>query len=197
MYLSVHTIRGGGVICRDKSQLNYTEAKDTICKCLGRNFFYYGREWAYKQVKPRIIAEKYMEDNESIRCGESRELNDYKFYCMNGVPKFCQVISNRNFDERVDFFDMQWNHQEFTGIGLPLKPFSDTGIPKPKCLKKMIEIAELLSKNMPFVRVDLYEINGQVYFGEITLYPSSGFGYFRPQKWERILGDMVILPEIQ
>ncbi len=180
---------GGLVICKDKNKLDKSKAIRKINSCLKRKYFYIHREWPYKNVRPRVIAEQYMEDS------ETEELRDYKFFCFGGKPLYCQVISNRSSNETVDFFDMDWRHQEFTGLAKPYKPFSKTSINKPINFEKMKEIASILSNGMTFIRVDFYEVNGKLYFGELTFYPASGFGEFHPTKWNTIMGDLVVLPE--
>lgn len=124
-------------------------------------------------------------------------LTDYKFYCFGGKPAYCQVISDRNTNETIDFFDMDWQHQEFTGLALPSKPFSNrpVPVPVPVSFEKMKVAAAKLSVSIPFVRVDFYDVNGKMYFGELTFYPASGMGVFTPDKWNRILGDMLALPK--
>lgn len=177
---------GNVYICKDKKSVNKHEIYNLAKSWLKRDYFYEAhREWPYKNVKRCIIAEAYIQDS------ESKELRDYKFYCFSGTPKYCQVISNRNEKETIDFYDMNWRHQEFTGLGLPIKPFSNTKIYRPKNFEKMQEIARELSKNIPFVRIDFYETDGVLYFGEITLYPASGLGKFVPDVWNRKLGDMI------
>lgn len=117
---------------------------------------------------------------------------DYKFFCFDGDVKYCQVIANRSTNETIDFFDMDWRVQPF--IGLAAHQHSKEPIVKPKNLSKMIEICKTLSQGIPFVRIDLYEINGKVYFGEITFFPASGFGMFKPDEWNYRIGDMIKLP---
>lgn len=178
---------GGLVICKDKTKLNIEEAKKKINKSLKRNYYYSGREWPYKNVKPRIIAERYMLTN------EQKELIDYKFFCFNGKVQTILVCSNRkgNF-KNTNFYDINWSLQAFTR---EKHENSKEIIEKPENLDKMIKIAEKLSKDIPFVRVDLYEIGGKVYFGELTFYPSSGFEGFEPEEWDRKLGEMIELPK--
>lgn len=174
---------GGLVVCKDKSRLNIDEAKKKTNKSLKNNFYYIAREWPYKNVKPRIIVEKYMGDN----------LNDYKIFCFNGEPKFTLVCSNRvGHSKNTDFFDNNWKHLPFTRTS---SDNSKNEIPKPTNLNEMLEIARKLSKDIPFVRVDLYDINNKIYFGEMTFYPSGGFEGFKPEEWDRKLGDMLELPK--
>ena len=181
---------GGLVICRDKSNFDMAKARQKINRSLKRNYYYLGREWPYKNVKPRIIAEKYMEDS------GSEELKDYKFFCFEGVPGYCQVISDRSTNEKIDFFDMSWNHQPFVGvIGLTLDVGnSDVPVSKPVSFETMKELSQKLAAGIPFCRVDFYEVNGQLFFGEVTFYPASGFGKFTPDEWNTILGDRIHLP---
>ena len=175
-------------VCRDKKTFDWNMTRSKIEYGLKHNLFYWGREWPYKNVKPRIIAEKYMEDS------QSKDLRDYKFYCFNGEPLFCQVISDRTSNETIDFYDMKWRHLEFTGLELPRKPFGSTQVNKPKTFEKMKQFAKLLSRSMAFVRVDFYEVNGKLYFGELTFYPAAGFGAFYPEKYNTIIGNLLQLP---
>jgi hypothetical protein len=127
----------------------------------------------------------------------SKYLTDYKFYCFNGVPKYCQVISGRDTDECIDFYDMNWDRMigmiGMIGMGDKIHA-SDSSMPQPATFQKMKDAATVLCQNQPFVRVDFYEVNHLPYFGEITFYPTSGFGEFRPDEWNKTLGDMLILP---
>lgn len=177
---------GGLVICKDKSKLNINEAKRKITKSLKKNYFYAEREWPYKNVKPKIIAEQYMVDDSGMK------LKDYKFFCFNGIAQTILVCSNRNGSfKNTNFYDINWNLQPFTREN---HKNNNEQIKKPKNLDEMITIAEKLSKDIPFVRVDLYEINRKVYFGELTFYPSSGFEGFEPEEWDKKLGNMLELP---
>lgn len=184
---------GGLVICRDKSKLDKGTAIEKLRASLKRNYWLAGREWPYKDVPRRIIAEKYMEVNPQIK-----DLPDYKWYCFNGEPKYCQVIQNRSSEEKIDFFDTEWKHQEFVGLNPVDGPVAGPAAvepARPVNLEAHIRIARELSKDMPFSRVDLYEINDKTWFGEITLYPTSGTsGTFTPERYNEILGDMIKLP---
>ncbi len=180
----------GMYICKDKSNLDIQKVKKELSKGLKQNYYLTNREWPYKNVPPRIIAEQYMED-----C-KTKELRDYKFFCFNGKPSYCQVISDRNTNESIDFFDMNWNFQNFTGLHLH-KPFPHAkNIPqKPITFEKMKQICAILAKDIPFVRVDFYEINCKMYFGELTFFPATGFGQFYPNEWNKKIGDLLILPQ--
>lgn len=177
---------GGIVICNDKSKFDIVAAKAKLRRGLKVNYYYQNREWPYKQVKPRIIVEKYMSD------GISQDLPDYKFFCFDGEAKYCQVIRDRHTKETIDFYDMQWNHMPFVG----LNPFACNGqipVGKPKHLNKMVEICRKLSDGTPFSRIDLYIINDKEYFGEITFYPMSGMGILTPNEWNYHFGDLIDL----
>ena len=178
---------GGLAICKDKNYFDVKSAKKKINKCLKRNYYYHGREWLYKNIKPRIVIEKYMEDN------SYSDLRDYKFMRFNGKVKCSFVCSDRFSDKGlyVTFFDRDWNVMPFERH----YPSVKEGLPKPRNYKKMIELAEILSKDISFVRVDFYEINDKIYFGELTFYPGSGFEEFNPSEWDNILGSWITLPE--
>lgn len=178
---------GGLVIVEDKSKMDVDEARKKIDGSMSRNYYWMSREWPYKDVKPRIIAEQFMVDDSGT------ELKDYKFFCFHGEPKYCQVISNRRSDETIDFFDMEWIHQEFTGLGFPYKqqPHSSDVIPTPINFVFMKKVAKSLSEGIPFVRVDFYEVNGHMYVGELTFYPFGGLGVFSPENWNLKIGNLV------
>lgn len=180
---------GGIVICKDKSKLNIDEARKKINRCLNKNYYYIHREWPYKNVKPRIIIENLLEDE------NNEDLIDYKFMCFKGKVKCSFVCLNRRSKEglKIDFYDLEWNKMPFE------RHYHNSNIilEKPKNYNKMIELAEKLSKNIPFVRVDFYDVKGKIYFGELTFYPGSGFEEFTPEEWDKKLGDMLIIPEIE
>ncbi len=178
---------GGIVICKDKNKLDLKSAKKKIEKCLKRNYYWSSREWPYKDVRPRIIAEKYMEDR------QAHELIDYKFMCFNGEVK-CSFTCSERFSEdglKVTFFDKCWNVMPFERH----YPASKNPPKKPINYNKMIQFSEQLSKGIPFVRVDFYEINGQLYFGELTFYPGGGFEEFTPEDWDYKIGSWLKLPK--
>ena len=178
---------GGLIICKDKKQLNFNKEKKKIAKSLKRKFYYSGREWPYKNVKPRIIVEKYMEES------DKKELKDYKLFCFNGIPQIVLVCSERYSSENMceTWFDMNWNLIDVVESGHRI----DTTISKPKKFKEMIALSKKLSKGIPFIRVDWYEIKGKLYFGELTFYPASGFEKFEPEEWNYKMGEMLELPE--
>ena len=179
---------GGLVICTDKSKLDYVAAKTKITKSLSNNYFLLGREWPYKNVKPRIIAEEYMEDS------ETQELRDYKFFSFDGVTKALFIATERqnpNEDTKFDFFDIDFNHLPFTN-GHPNALVPPT---KPAMFEDMVKIANKLSKGFPHVRVDLYEVNKKIYFGELTFTHWSGLVPFNPEEWDLKFGEWLKLPE--
>lgn len=178
----------GMCICKDKSRLNISKVKAQLRKGLKQNYYLTGREWPYKNVKPRIIAEKYMEDESTA------ELQDYKIFCFNGKPLLTLVCSERFSAQGLheDFFDSDWNHLSFKR---PDHPTSADNIKKPANFELMKILAHRLSENIPFVRTDFYEINGQVYFGELTFYPASGFSGFEPEDWDYKMGSWLDLPQ--
>lgn len=181
---------GGLVVCRDKYKFDKTAAIKKLKASFSRDFYYSSREWPYKNVKPRVIAEKYMEDtplNPAVT-----DLTDYKFFCFDGDPKFCQVIRDRHTKETIDFYDMDWNHQEFVGLN-PVASNGLTPVARPKHLDVMTEICKKLSKGIPFSRIDLYVINDKEYFGEVTFYPYGGMGVFTPNDWNTRIGDLINL----
>lgn len=182
---------GGIIIVNDKHTLDKKAAKKTMEKALSRNFYWKGREWAYKDVKPRLIAEELLVDNTLTKKGNS--LTDYKFYCFAGIPKYCQVIRNRDINETIDIFDMNWKLQEFTGMNLPGReyPHSKDDINEPESFDQMKKSAAILSKNTRFLRVDFYEVQGKMYFGELTFFPFSGFGVFEPDSWNYTFGSWI------
>ena len=179
---------GGLIICKNKSTIDKEASISKLKKSLLKNYYLEGREWPYRDVPRHIIAEKYIEPQSN-----TVDLPDYKWYCFNGEPKFCQVIQNRSTNETIDFFDINWIHQEFIGLN-PKACYSLIPIERPVTLATQIHIAKKLSKGIPFSRVDLYSVENKVYFGEITFYPMSGMGYFYPKEYNRILGDQIKLP---
>ena len=180
---------GGIVICKNKKDFDEAKAKSFLKERLKNNGYWYGREWPYKNVKPCIIAEKYMED--SI----SKDIKDYKFFCFNGSMEFFDIDIDRFIEHRSNYYDRNGNFLPFGKTYCP--PDYTKKIEMPKNLDKMIELAETISHNTVLSRIDLYEIDGQVYFGEITFYPGSGFSPFTDEKWDYKLGDMIDLPNIK
>lgn len=175
---------GGIVVCKDKALLDVEKAKRKLKKGWGKNYYKYNREYPYRDVKPRIIAEQYMEDESGY------ELKDYKFFCFSGEPQLLFVATDRPLDTKFDFFDLNWNHLPFTN-GHPNNP---NPIAKPKNFEEMKDVARKLSQGLPHVRVDLYNVNGKIYFGELTFFHWSGMTPFVPLEWDYKLGELLKLP---
>lgn len=177
----------GVVICKDKKNFNKNEAREKLNTSLAINPYPQTKEWPYKNVPKRIFAEEYKEDS------ATGELRDYKFFCFYGKVKFMFVGTERqkkNTDVKFDFFDDNYNH-------LPIKQGHENAavIPqKPRQFELMKELAERISKNIPHARIDFYEADSKVYFGEVTFYHFSGMVPFEPEEWDYKFGDMLKLP---
>lgn len=175
---------GGLLICDGKSAVDWKKGKERIEKALKKNYYFSSREWPYKEVPPRIIAEEYMENNEE-------GLHDYKVWCFNGKPVYIQYITGRNGKQTYEgFYDLDWRLQDFS--------YHNPRMPKPAarpgCLEELIQAAGLLAKNQPFVRTDFYVLeDGSLRFGEITFYPMSGMERWHPEEMDKILGGMIDL----
>lgn len=175
---------GGIAICKRKAELNIEATRKKINRFLKRKFYYVHREWPYKNVKPRIIIEQYMENK------SKSELTDYKVMCFGGKAKLLFTCTDRFGDGlKVTFFDLKWNKMPFTRH----YPSSNLKIDKPKGLKEMITLSERLAEGIPFVRIDWYEINGKLFFGECTFFPGAGLEEFSPEIWDARLGDLINL----
>ena len=179
---------GGLIICRDKSKLDIESARKMFKMCLSRNPYDVSREWPYKNVVPRIIAEAYMEDEKTA------ELRDYKFFAFDGEVKALFIASERaseTEETKFDFFDADFNHLPFTN-GHP-----NAKIPpeKPENFEEMKKLAAKLSEGLPQARIDFYEVNGKTYFGEITFFHWGGTKPFDPAEWDYTFGSWIQLPE--
>lgn len=177
---------GRMIICKDKSKLNIEEEKEMLRKALKQDYSRMNNEYPYRYVHRRMLLEPYMED-------ETGELRDFKFFCFDGEPFCLFVASDRGkvgVETKFDFYDMDWNFLPFTNghtnSGRLMSP--------PQHFNEMKEIARELSKGFPHIRVDLYNINGKIYFGELTLFHWSGLKPFVPEKWDFILGEKLKLP---
>lgn len=179
---------GGLVICKDKSKLDLAQARQKIERSLKTDYYMSGREWPYKNVPRRIIAEKYMEDH---LCGE---LRDYKFFCFNGVAESVMVCTERETGEpKFYFFDKSWTLKRYNLRG-KAAPEGFT-LEKPARIDEMFALAEKLSAGIPFLRVDLYSIDGAPYFGETTFFPDSGFDANLLAETDAYWGSLLKLPE--
>ena len=179
---------GSVVVCRNKNEFDFKKAKKKLKKCMKNNLYYFGREWPYKNVKPCILAEQYLTD------GQSEQLKDYKFYCFNGEPRFLYLSEGLDNHEtgHISFLTLNWEKMPFHRNdfmefdSLPQQPVN---------LDLMIRFSRILSSSHPFVRVDFYEVNGKLFFGELTFYPGSGFTVFEPSKYDEILGSWINLSQ--
>lgn len=175
---------GGLVICADKKQLNMEEARNKINASLKHDYYLNGREWPYKKVPRRIIAEKYMAKAD----GSIPE--DYKILNFNGKPQIIQVDLGRFTNHRKKLFRPDWTELDFD-FNYPTE--REYTLDKPAVLDKMLDLAKTLSKGYSFLRTDFYVIDNKIYFGELTLYPASGFGRFSPEKWDTEIGGWITL----
>lgn len=182
---------GGGngiVVCKDKSKLNKRKALRELRHSFNRNVYMIGREWPYKKVKKCVFAEQYMEDK------QFGELRDYKFFCFNGNVKAMYIATERGTKGGVhfDYYDADFNHLDLQQG----HPMSLQKIEKPQSFELMKQLAEKLSKGIPHVRIDFYEVEGKPYFGEFTFFHLGGTGGFKPKKWDKIFGDWIELPSV-
>ncbi len=187
---------GGLIICKDKEKFNKNQARLKIERCMEQKYYYQWREWPYKNVERRIIAEPLMDDSNNPDSLNKDGLTDYKFYCFNGIPKYLYVSTGMSdhATAKISFLKMDWSFAEF---GRSDYKKLDKIPPKPMGFEKMIEIAKELSKDIPFLRVDLYEINHKVYFSELTFSPCAGFMPFDPKEWDEKLGDLLNLEKVK
>lgn len=181
---------GSVIVCRDKSKFDLTAAKEMFRKALSKNFYYEGREWPYKNVKPCVYAEEYKEDD------TSHDLPDYKFFCFDGVAKYLFIATermNESTETRFDFFDREFKHIDVTNG----HPNADVLPRKPKSFDEMLALAGKLSIGLPHVRVDFYEVNGKVYFGEMTFFHWGGMVPFVPREFDYEMGECLTLPTLR
>lgn len=177
------------VVCKDKATFDWESAKRKLNECMARDYYHFeNKQWAYKGIERCIFVEQYMED------AETHDLPDYKFYCFNGNVKCIFVGIERFTNERgvlVNLYDRDWNKLPFEHY----HPNYEGDIPRPKNLDKMIEISEQLARYVgnPFMRIDLYDINNRIFFGEFTFYPGGGFEKISPLEWDYILGSWINL----
>ena len=176
---------GSTIVCKNKKKFDIQDAKKKINKALKNNYYYGGREWPYKNVAHKILIEKYIIDD---RLGE---LRDYKIFCFNGKVKFFKIDFDRFSHHKANYYDRELNLLDFGEEVYP--PDANKNIMIPKEIYKMFELAEALAKELKFARIDFYFTNEQIYFGEITFYPASGFGKFIPEIWDEKLGKMIEL----
>ena len=177
---------GGVVICKDKHSFDMDKARKKIEYGLCKTNFWGTREYPYKKVLPRIIIEQYMEDESGY------ELKDYKVHCFNGEPKFILVASGRQQNDiRFNFYDLNWKLLPFEKSHKRID--SKITIAKPDNLDKMLNLAKSLSRDIPHLRVDFYNVRNKIYFGELTFFPASGLGKFNPEEWDYKIGEWLSL----
>ena len=192
MQFVLKTTHGGGnngvIICKDKDKIDVKNTIERLKKALRQNIFNDFREWPYKNIQKRVIAEKFMEQDNGV------SLIDYKFFCFNGIPKYVYVSQNNTSSKRQlsCFLTMNWKLAPFKKRD---DEFASQVPTRPSSFESMFQIAKKLCEGYPFVRVDLYEINNQVFFSELTFYPSSGMHPIEPLEWDLKLGDILRLPE--
>jgi hypothetical protein len=170
---------GWNIVCPDKNKLQWDIEQAKLRSWQKENFYYHTREWAYKNIQPRIIVEKYLQD------GSGPALRDYKIFCFNGKPEMIGVDIDRFTDHRRNLYDLEWNLLPWRYI----YPNASQVIPKLACLDDMLEVAKKLSQGLFFARIDLYVIQEKIIFGEITLTPHSGFGRFYPDEKDLAMGE--------
>lgn len=175
------------LIVKDKNKLNLKKTNYLLNKWMLKDHYRNGKEWAYKNVKPRIIAEKYLEE-----FGKD-VVNDYKFFCFNGKPKYILVYMERDLQDLRCYYDLNWKKLPFT---IEKNNLFEGEVEKPVNLNEMIVVALKLAQDFPFVRVDLYNINSKVLFGEMTFYPNDGRKKYIPNEYNKIIGDYLELPKI-
>lgn len=176
---------GGVVICKSKNKLDVNEVSNFLNKFLKRKYYWHGREWPYKNLQPRIIAEPYLVDESGY------ELKDYKVFCFSGVPKYIQVDYDRFTDHHRNFYSTKWEYVPFTTL-YPTNP--ERILDKPAVLEELLTVCKIITSRMdkpPFVRLDFYIINNKIYFGEVTLHHGSGTEKFTPESYNVKLGNMI------
>jgi hypothetical protein len=177
---------GFNLIVKNKKDICFKQTGRLLIKWQKKNFYNKGKEWSYKNLEPLIIAEKYLEDS------KNEIINDYKFFCFNGEIKFIQVDMERKVNDLRCYYDTNWEKLPFY---TEKNPFYTGEVEKPSNLEDMIHVAKELSKDIPFVRVDLYSIENKTIFGEMTFYPTNGTKAYLPLEYNKIIGNYFVLPD--
>lgn len=177
---------GGVIICRGKEAFDQTSVKQALKQRLKTNYYLQGREWPYKKVRPRVIAEPYLEDE------SGEQLKDYKVLNFGGMPRIIQLDFDRFTEHKKKLYSPNWQEMPFE-FNYPTD--RERSFPRPERLDEMLALARKLSEGFPFLRTDFYIVNGKIYVGELTLYPASGFGKFNPESWDKTLGSWIPLPK--
>lgn len=176
---------GYNIICKDKNKMNWKQEFKKMRRWLRINYYWSKREWVYKNIKPRIICEKYIEE---VDIGE---LRDYKIFCFNGEPKLIEVDFHRFTNHKRNIYDLNWN---FMNVEIEHPSDPDAKIPRPINLDEMLRLSKILSKDFPHVRVDFYNVEDRILFGELTFFHESGMGKFNPPEFEEKMGAYIKLP---
>lgn len=179
---------GTNIFCTDKSKHDLSTIKSEMSKWLSRDIYSSGREWSYKNVEPRIIVEEFLEDTTS----EFHGINDYKFICFNGKPKFVVLDVDRHVAHKRNIYDINWN---YINVSTDHDNFGDV-LSKPEGYDELLRVAKILCEDFPCVRVDLYFVKNKVYFGELTFYPWTGYVQFEPDEFDYTLGKEFHLPKL-
>lgn len=178
---------GSNIICNDKGTLNRQKTIKQLIKWMRRNWFWYGREWPYRNVEPRIICEQFLSDGENVPC-------DYKVLCFEGSARLIEYHKDRFGEHTQDFYDRTWALTSISQKGIPS---SFSPVEKPKLLSLMLDLSEQLAHNIPHVRVDWYIFKDRLYFGEMTFFDSSGFQKFEPEFYDYLLGSWLDLSKVR
>lgn len=173
---------GSIIICKDIDNFDKQKAKTILSDALKREYYWDGREWIYKETQPRIIAEEFIQDSNG-------ELNDFKFFCFNGIAKLFKIDFDRYTDHHANYYDRNLSLLPFGEADYPPVPSKKLEIPKN--IGEMFSLAEKLAKDIPFVRVDFYNVDGKIYFGEMTFYPAGGMGKFTTAEADELLGSWI------
>jgi len=176
-------VKDGDYFIRKKRLDSVKHAKSRLKRWLKKKQHIRYQEWGYKNVPPKVVCEKYLENDRD-------NLTDYKIHCFNGEPHFIQTITDRKAGGFETFYDTEWQAQPLRLTYPPIKG----EFPRPACLPEMLEVARALSAPFPYVRVDLYEQNDRPIFGEMTFYPASGYSDFKPPEWDAKFGELIVLP---
>lgn len=185
-----HNSGTGMLICKDKAQIDIKQTRIDLEKGLQEDYYLLGREWPYKDVPRKIIAEQYMVDD------SGKELKDYKVLCFDGVPKLIEVHAGRFTDNQTqDFYDCNWKKTTISQNCVSGYKVSDVDYPRPSVLDEMLGLSQKLAKDIPLLRVDWYVINGKLYFGELTFFDGAGFDGFDDPKDDLMMGTWITLPK--
>lgn len=171
---------GDVIICKDKKDYSSDFLVEKMDYWLKRNYYETSFEWVYEKIKPMILCEELLSD----------PIIDYKIMCFNGEPKCSFVCLERRTGMKINFYDLEWKKLPF----FRLYPNAEYDVPVPERYEDMLEISRILAKDFPFVRVDLYEVNKKIFFGELTFFPGAGFEYFSPVEYDHKLGSYLTLP---